>query len=229
VKDLMQGIKHLLVKTRAGKPLALRLRGQWENVDPREWKTQWDMTVNVGLGTNDKRRRPRNWQQVMVTQKLVREMGFPHLVHDVNVYNAAKRMQETAGYKQEGEFFTPPGAAATRRRTQPPEEPPEAQSVAHKADRTKPSPESARSLTARFEMKMARPQFRKRRIGTRRNGNLRRTKMEMHQARRLATGIAARRTDRSLSPTRRRPTLFRGSATCPTRAGSCAWSRASRP
>jgi hypothetical protein len=104
----MQGIKHLLIKTRSGKPLALRLRGQWVNVDPREWKTQWDMTVNVGLGTNDKQAQAMHIQQIMAVQKGVKEV-YPHLVTDVNAYNAAKRLQETAGYKQEGEFFTPPG------------------------------------------------------------------------------------------------------------------------
>jgi hypothetical protein len=108
VKDLMQGIKHLLIKTRSGKPLALRLRGQWVNVDPREWNTQWDMTVNVGLGTNDKQAQAMHIQEIMAVQKGVKEV-YPHLVTDVNAYNAAKRLQETAGYKQEGEFFTPPG------------------------------------------------------------------------------------------------------------------------
>jgi hypothetical protein len=115
VKDLMQGIKHLLIKTRSGKPLALRLRGQWVNVDPREWKTQWDMTVNVGLGTNDKQAQAMHIQQIMAVQKGVKEV-YPHLVTDVNAYNAAKRLQETAGYKQEGEFFTPPGPKNPRRR-----------------------------------------------------------------------------------------------------------------
>lgn len=109
VKDLMQGIKHLLRKTRAGKPIAMRLRGQWVNVDPREWKTQWDMTVNVGLGTNDKAAQAAHIQQIMGTQKGMREAGMTHIVTDQNVYNAARKMQETAGYKQEGEFFTPPG------------------------------------------------------------------------------------------------------------------------
>lgn len=109
VKDLMQGIKHLLIKHRSGKPLAMRLRGQYVNVDPREWKTKWDMTVNVGLGTNDKPAQAAHIQQIMGTQKGMREAGMSHIVTDQNVYNAAKKLQETAGYKQEGEFFTPPG------------------------------------------------------------------------------------------------------------------------
>ena len=109
VKDLMQGIKHLLKKTRSGKPIAMRLRGEWVDVDPREWKTQWDMTVNVGLGTNDKAAQAAHIGQIMNVQKELVMAGKTHLVSDQNLYNLAKRLQETAGYKQEGEFFTPPG------------------------------------------------------------------------------------------------------------------------
>jgi hypothetical protein len=108
VKDLMQGIKHLLIKHRSGKPLAMRLRGQWVNVDPREWKTQWDMTVNVGLGTNDKPAQAAHIQSIIQVQAGLKQV-YPHMVTDVNAYNSAKKMAETAGYKQEGEFFTPPG------------------------------------------------------------------------------------------------------------------------
>lgn len=109
VKELMRGIKHLLMKHRSGKPMAMRLRGQWVNVDPREWKTQWDMTVNVGLGTNDKTAQAAHIGQIMGVQKGMREAGFSHIVNDQNIYNAAKRLSETAGFKQEGEFFTAPG------------------------------------------------------------------------------------------------------------------------
>lgn len=109
VKDLMQGIKHLLVKHNSGKQIAMRMRGQWVNVDPREWKTKWDMTVNVGLGTNDKQAQAAHLQQIGAAQSAIRQMGFPHLVSDTNVYNVGKRMAESTGFKQENEFFTPPG------------------------------------------------------------------------------------------------------------------------
>jgi len=118
VKDLMQGIKHLLRRTRAGKPIAMRLRGEWVNVDPREWKTQWDMTVNVGLGTNDKAAQAAQVGQIMAVQKEFIAAGKSHIVTDQNLYNTAKRLQETAGYKQEGEFFTPPNP------NNPPPQPP---------------------------------------------------------------------------------------------------------
>ncbi|MGH8743835.1 MAG: portal protein, partial [Burkholderiales bacterium] len=120
VKDLMQGIKHLLIKTRSGKPLVMRLRGKWENVDPREWKTQWDMSVNVGLGTNDKTAQAAQLGQIMTVQKELIVAGKAHLVSDQNLYNSAKRLQETAGYKQEGEFFTPPSE-----QNPPPQPPPD--------------------------------------------------------------------------------------------------------
>jgi len=121
-KDLMLGIKHLLRRTRAGKPITMRLRGQWVDVDPREWKTQWDMTVNVGLGTNDKAAQAAHIGQIMAVQKEFLAAGKTHIVNDQNLYNAAKRAQETVGYKQEGEFFTPPGPTNP---PPPPSPPPE--------------------------------------------------------------------------------------------------------
>jgi hypothetical protein len=122
IKDMMQGIKHLLKATRSGKPIAMRLRGQWVDVDPREWKTQWDMTVNVGLGTNDKTTQAAHLGQIMGVQKEMRMAGMSHIVTDQNLYNSAKRLQETAGYKQEGEFFTPPSEQNPPPQPQPPVE-----------------------------------------------------------------------------------------------------------
>jgi hypothetical protein len=122
VKELMLGIKHLLKKTRAGKPISMRLKGQWVNVDPREWKTQWDMTVNVGLGTNDKTAQAAHIGQIMGVQKEFVAAGKSHLVTDQNLYNSAKRLQETAGFKQEGEFFTPPGPQNPPPQPSPPPE-----------------------------------------------------------------------------------------------------------
>lgn len=138
VKDLMQGLKHLLMTHRAGKPLVMRLRGNWVPVDPREWKTQWDMSVNVGLGTNDKTAQAAHISQIMGIQKDMRGGGLAHMVNDQNIYNAAKRLQETAGFKQEGEFFTPPG-----QNNPPPPPPPNPEIEKLKAEAAKTQYEAA--------------------------------------------------------------------------------------
>lgn len=117
VKDLFRGIMHLAHKHNA-KPMTIRLRNQWVEVDPRQFKTGWDMSVNVGLGTGDKTSQQQQLSGVMQVQNGLLQMGKGHLVTDQNIFNAAKRLSETAGFKQEGEFFTAPDP------NNPPPEPP---------------------------------------------------------------------------------------------------------
>jgi hypothetical protein len=118
MKDLYRGILGLIQKHNP-KPMNLRLRNNWVSVDPRAWKTSWDMTVNVGLGTGDKQTQAAHLNQIAGTQKGLIEAGYKHIVSDTNVYNVAKRISETAGFKQEGEFFTAPGP-----NNPPPQQPP---------------------------------------------------------------------------------------------------------
>ncbi len=107
MKDLFRGIQGLIMKHKP-EPWLVRLRNQFIPVDPRTWKKEWDMTVNVGLGTGDKAQQAGHLVQIMGVQKEYRMMGLGHLVSDKNMFNAAKRLQETSGFKQEGEFFTAP-------------------------------------------------------------------------------------------------------------------------
>src|SRR5512146_802543 len=58
----------------------------------------------------------------MAVQNGLRQAGMTHIVTDTNMYNAAKRLQETAGFKQEGEFFTPPGPQNPPPQPSPPPE-----------------------------------------------------------------------------------------------------------
>jgi hypothetical protein len=109
MKDLFRGINGLLIKHNP-RPMLIRLRNQFIEVDPRSWKTQWDMTVNVGLGTGDQAQQAAHLQGVMAVQKELLMAGKSHMVTDANLYNSAKRLAETAGFKQEGEFFTQPDA-----------------------------------------------------------------------------------------------------------------------
>src|SRR5690606_23491974 len=45
---------------------------------------------------------------ILAVQEKFVMAGKTHIVNDMNLYNSAKRLQETAGFKKEGEFFTPP-------------------------------------------------------------------------------------------------------------------------
>ena len=43
-----------LVSQYSNKEEVIRLRGEWVNIDPREWRNAFDCTINVGLGTGNK-------------------------------------------------------------------------------------------------------------------------------------------------------------------------------
>jgi hypothetical protein len=117
IKDLFKGILRLL-STYNTKPMVLRLRNKWVNVDPRAWKTSWDMTVSVGLGTGDKSAQIQMLQTVVGMQDMLLKGGKSHLVSDMNLFNSANRLSELSGYKNEEEFFTAPS------QDNPPPQPP---------------------------------------------------------------------------------------------------------
>ena len=128
IKDLFKGIVHLMSKYNT-KPQLMRLRNTWETVDPRQWSTEWDMTVTVGLGTGDKTQQLQMLQNIVGMQKMLLEGGKTNLVHDDNLFNAARRMTELSGFKHEEEFFMAPNE-----QNPPPQQPPPPEVLKMQAD-----------------------------------------------------------------------------------------------
>ena len=54
VRDMF-ALLHGTIRKHGQQPQTIRLRNAWINVDPRNWKTRDDMTINVGLGAGGKR------------------------------------------------------------------------------------------------------------------------------------------------------------------------------
>ena len=115
VKDLFKGILHCLQKYSTA-PMQMRLLGNVVAIDPRQWKTQWDVSVNVGLGTGDKSQQLVQLQTIAAVQKELLMAGKSWVTDD-NLYNMARKIAESAGFQNEGMFFTPP-------KNVPPQEPP---------------------------------------------------------------------------------------------------------
>lgn len=71
------GMKHLflrmlkLVSQHQDQPQNILLAGGWKSINPREWKNQFDFTVNVGLGTGNKD------QQVAHSSALIQQLMMP--------------------------------------------------------------------------------------------------------------------------------------------------------
>ena len=121
VKPVFQGVLKLLT---AGEmePLAFRLRGEFVHYDPNEWRDQYDMTTNVGLGTGDKQQQIAFFQNLMQIQMGLAQSPFGQvMIQPQNIYNTVAKMVELGGQKNVGDFIGDPQG----RPLQPPGPPPQ--------------------------------------------------------------------------------------------------------
>lgn len=107
LKPLMIGI-HGLCRRHGNKAETVRLRGQWVDVDPRSWKSRYDMTVSVGLGTSDKQMQLQAQQMILAQQAQVMQLG---LASPLNIYNSLSKLAELTGEKAPEKYFTDPTKA----------------------------------------------------------------------------------------------------------------------
>ena len=97
--------------------LSFRLRNNYVQYDPQEWRDGYDMTINVGLGTGDKEQMHAMLMQIAQTQAQAVQAGaLDKLVSMQNIYNTQARIIENAGFKDADEFWLDPSK-------QPPQQP----------------------------------------------------------------------------------------------------------
>lgn len=126
VRDMFS-LLHGTIRKHGQQQQTVRLRNSWTQVDPRQWKTRQDMTINVGLGTGGK---AQQFAQVMALANVQKEMiagGKPHLVDDQALFNMASELTKIMGYKNPDKFFNDPNAKdpQTGQPLHPPQPPPE--------------------------------------------------------------------------------------------------------
>ncbi len=101
-----------LVSRHQDKAQVIRLRGKWVEMDPSDWKTSYDMSVSVGLGTGNKDQVMAHLQALLAVQQQIAEgQGGPNgpLVTWENIYEVAKQLPATMGLKGDDRFFSDPG------------------------------------------------------------------------------------------------------------------------
>jgi len=89
--------------------LSYRLNGNFVNYDPQEWRDQYDMTINVGIGTGDEQQQSQFLMQIAQAQATV--AGSPYakkLISPKQIYNVQARLAENAGFKNPNEFWLDP-------------------------------------------------------------------------------------------------------------------------
>jgi hypothetical protein len=104
VKDLFM-LVHRLVRQNVTKPDIVRIRNQWVEVDPREWKNRKDLSISVGLGAGNKDQQLMHLNNILQMQKEAIQVG---LTDKNKIYNALSKLTQNAGFKNPDEFWTDP-------------------------------------------------------------------------------------------------------------------------
>lgn len=106
IKSLMLHI-HELCKKHQDKEQIVQLRNQWIQVDPRSWRTRYDITVNIGLGIGTREQNLMHLNAIWEKQRdIVTNGGGGTLVTPMNIYNTAAEIVKNANLKQPDMFFT---------------------------------------------------------------------------------------------------------------------------
>ncbi|MCQ4302222.1 hypothetical protein NAV11_20095 [Pseudomonas songnenensis] len=89
--------------------LSYRLNGKFVQYDPQGWRDQYDMSINVGIGTGDVEQQSQFLMQIAQSQAAV--AGSPYakqLLSPKQVFNVQARLAENAGFKNPEEFWVDP-------------------------------------------------------------------------------------------------------------------------
>jgi hypothetical protein len=85
--------------------LQFKLGDEWMNVNPSDWRDRTTMTINVGLGFNDKSTKIQLLATLLEYQK--QALGAGMATPD-NIYNTMTEMVEAAGLGDVSKYFTDP-------------------------------------------------------------------------------------------------------------------------
>ena len=109
VKDLFRGILHLVTKYDQ-KPRIIRLRNNFVPIDPREWHSEFDVVVQVGLGTADDEQKIAFLTQIASKQEqILMQLGAGNPVVTMSQYvNTLRSIAEIGGFKDADQFFSSP-------------------------------------------------------------------------------------------------------------------------
>jgi len=106
VKSLFKGILHLLGKYQ-DKAKIVRMRGKYVAFDPRTWANEYDVSVNVGLGSGDRDQKLAMLQMILAKQEqILQQFGPLNPLVSVGQYrNTLAKFIESAGFKDANQFI----------------------------------------------------------------------------------------------------------------------------
>jgi len=109
MKQLFKGILHLVTKY-DNKPRIVRLRNSFVPIDPAEWNSEFDVVVQVGLGTADDEQKIAFLTAIAQKQEQVlMQMGPQNPLVTMEQYvNTLRSIVEIGGFKDADSFFNSP-------------------------------------------------------------------------------------------------------------------------
>ena len=109
VKDLFKGILHLVTAHQQGARV-VRLRNEFVSIDPREGDSEFDVHVNVGLGTADDQQKISFLTNIASKQEqILQSLGAENAICDISQYSKTLReIAEIGGFKDTDSFFNSP-------------------------------------------------------------------------------------------------------------------------
>ena len=126
VRDIF-ALLHGTIRKHGQREATVRLRNAWVEVNPRNWKTRDDMTINVGLGAGGKAQQFAQTMAIANVQKELLAGGKLNLVGDRQLYNTAAELTRIMGHRNPDQFFNDPMAVnpQTGQLLHPPPAPPQ--------------------------------------------------------------------------------------------------------
>lgn len=109
VRDIF-ALLHGTIRKHGQREETVRLRNAWVDVNPRNWKTRDDMTINVGLGSGGKAQQFAQTMAIANVQKELIAGGKINLVGDQQLYNTAAELTRIMGHRNPDQFFNDPTA-----------------------------------------------------------------------------------------------------------------------
>jgi hypothetical protein len=106
VSSLFKGILQLVCKYQ-DKERIIKVNNSFVPMNPREWETQYNLTVNVGLGTGGKQEQLATMQMILAKQEeVIKEYGLNNPLVNIKQYrDTLAKFVNMAGFKDDSQFL----------------------------------------------------------------------------------------------------------------------------
>ena len=116
-------LMHRYLRLYSNEPIAMKVKGQWVQVDPRQWKVRDRVNVRAGMSIGEKMRKQGAMEKVIGFQQLAAQAGLDGILTDLpSGYNALMDWAASADVDNPGLYFinpeSPQAQAASQQKQQ---------------------------------------------------------------------------------------------------------------